>query len=175
MFPLPRCHAQILLAATLIAIVPDGGAAAQAGRAPSLDAFRSPFLGRWELDIHRMPDSYGAAPKRVTYAFADIGGGKWRTTIDVIAPDDRVRHMVVDYRPDGTAVRGGGDTSEADSAAFASPAPRVLIMNLVKDKRPGSVRVYTMSDDGGEMTESAASVAPAGEPMVRRFHYKRLP
>src|SRR3546814_19635786 len=32
-------------------------------------AVQSPFLGKWELDLARMPDTYGPAPKRVTFAF----------------------------------------------------------------------------------------------------------
>lgn len=170
----PGRRAAILLVAIPLAIA-TSPACAQAGSASPADDSSSPFLGRWELDLRRLPDNYGAAPKRVTYAFADIGAGKWRSTIDVTDPDDRVRHMVVDFRRDGTAVRGGGDTSEADEAAFISPSPRVLIMNLAKERRPGSVRVYTVSDDGGEMTESAASVTTNGAPMIRRFHYRRLP
>lgn len=134
----------------------------------------SPLLGTWELDLKRMPDTYGTPPKRVIYTFEDMGSGKWRTTIDITAPDGSVRHTTVSYIPDGKAVRGEGDTGEADSAAVVAPAPNVLIMNLAKEKIKGSVRVYTVSSDGKELIESAANVDDEGNPFIRQFHLKRV-
>lgn len=134
----------------------------------------SPFLGLWELDLSRMPATYGPAPKRVTYRFEAIGGAKWRTVVDVTAPDDSVRHMVVDHARDGSAAPGAADTSEADSAAFLSPTPDTLVMSLAKNRTLGSVRVYQVAADGRTMTETAASVNGDGAPFVRMFHYKRL-
>lgn len=132
------------------------------------------FLGEWELDLMRMPDTYGTPPRRVVYRFEDIGGGQWRMTVDVTAPDGSVRHMAVRYRRDGTMAPGEGDTSEADSAAFNAPAANVLVMCLAKDKRLGSVRIYALSADGKEMTESASNVNADGQPFVRNFHFKRV-
>lgn len=134
----------------------------------------SPFLGEWELDLSRMPASYGPAPKRVTYRFEAIDGARWRTVVDVTAPDDRVRHMVVDYARNGTASPGTADTSEADSAALLSPEPNTLVMSLAKHRTLGSVRVYQVAADGRTMTEAAASVNGDGAPFVRMFHYRRL-
>lgn len=152
-----------------------GEAGAQPRSASSYAVAPSPFMGRWELDLARMPSTYGPPPKRVIYNFQIIGGGRWRTTIDITAPDDSVRHMAVAYRPDGTMVRGEGDVSEADSAAIMLPTSNVLVMNLARNKVPGSVRVYTVAANGKEMTESAAGIDDRGEPFVRNFHYKRLP
>jgi hypothetical protein len=142
-------------------------------RAP-LTTEQSPFLGEWELDLTRMPDTYGTYPKRVTYTFEHAGSGKWLTKIDITAPDDSVRHMAVAYRRDGKMAPGEGDTSEADSAAVNAPAPNVLVMSLAKNKSLGSVRVYAVSPDGKEMTESAANVDDTGAPFVRNFHFKRI-
>ncbi|MGN7999070.1 hypothetical protein [Sphingomonas sp. 22176] len=83
--------------------------------------------------------------------------------------------MAVRYRRDGAAAPGEGDLSEADSAAFRSPAPNVLVMGLAKKQMLGSVRVYVVSADGREMIESAAAVDPSGAPFVREFHFKRAP
>lgn len=137
-------------------------------------AEQSPFLGEWALDLTRMPESYGPTPKRVTYTFEDVGSGQWRTKIAITAPDDSVRHTAIRYRRDGTMVPGEGDTREADSAALISPNPSVLVMSLSKNKTLGSVRVYTVSADGKEMTESAANVDAAGAPFVRNFHFRRV-
>ena len=71
-------------------------------------------------------------------------------------------------------VKGTGDQVDGDTAAFNAPAPNVLVMSLAKDKKLGSVRVYAISVDGNEMTESAASVDSSGSPFVRNFHFKRI-
>src|SRR3546814_4650248 len=81
-----------------------------------------------------MPDTYVPPPKRVTFAFEDVGSGRWRTVIEITAPNGSVRRAASEYRRDGKAVQAEGDTAEADSAAFSSPAPNVLVMSLAKDK-----------------------------------------
>ncbi|HVI99821.1 MAG TPA: hypothetical protein VM657_12230 [Sphingomonas sp.] len=182
--PDPKAAIRHITAATLIA----GLALAQSGYAAAHDAAagsrserivppavgQSPFLGEWQLDLSRMPATYGPAPKRVTFTFDDIGSGQWRTTIEITTPDGSVRHTAASYRRDGKAVQPEGDRGEADSAAFSSPAPNVLVMGLAKDKGLASVRVYTISADGKEMTESAADVDGQGAPFVRTFHFKRI-
>lgn len=141
---------------------------------PVKPAAPSPFLGKWALDIANMPVTYGTPPKSVTYAFTDIGQGFWQTTIDIVMPDGGVRQMAVKYKRDGQAVKGEGDKLEGDSAAVNSPAPNVLVMSLAKDKLLESVRVYAISANGKEMTESAADVDGDGKPFVRNFHFKRI-
>ncbi len=169
----PRFEA-VFFPAVAAALLVAGSAPAQPGPARPAAAEQSPFLGKWELDLTRMPDSYGPPPKRVTFTFADVGSGQWRTEIDITAPDDSVRHSAIQYRRDGKMALGEGDTSEADSAAFNSPAPNVLVMGLAKNKVLGALRVYTISADGKEMTESAANVDGAGAPFVRTFHFRRV-
>lgn len=154
--------------ATALFLMPVG--AAVAGR----EDHRSSFLGAWELDLSRMPANYGPPPRRVVYTFEDVGAGQWRTSIDITAPDGSVRHMAVRYARDGSASAGEGDSSEADSAAINQPASNVLVMSLAKNKMLGSVRVYAVSSDGKEMTESAAAADIGGAPFVRNFHFPRL-
>jgi hypothetical protein len=137
-------------------------------------AEQSPFLGLWELDLTRMPATYGPPPKRVTFLFEEVGAGKWRTKVEITAPDDSVRRMAIEYRRDGQAVQGDGDDADADTAAFNSPAPNVLVMGMAKNNRFGGVRVYTVSGDGKEMTEAAAGADDKGVPFVRNFHFKRV-
>jgi hypothetical protein len=139
---------------------------------PAVD--RSPFLGQWELDLTRMPDTYGPPPKRVTFRFDDVGSGKWLMTVEITAPDDSIRRMAVEYRRDGRAVKGQGDTAEGDSVAVNSPAPNVLVLSMAKDKMLNGVRTYAVSPDGREMTESAANVDVSGAPFVRNFHFRRI-
>ena len=82
--------------------------------------------------------------------------------------------MVSRYTRDGRAVKIGGDQLEADSVAVTTPAPNILVMGLAKDKRPGSTRVYSVSANGMELTESAVSVGDDGLPLVRTFHFTRM-
>ncbi len=156
------------------ALAQPGGSGSQPGDVAKPVTGQSPFLGEWELDLTRMPDTYGPPPKSVTYAFEDAGAGEWLTKIDITAPDDSVRHIAVRYRRDGRMVRGEGDTADGDSAAMNSPTPNVLVMSVAKDKDLASVRVYAVSADGEEMIESAAGATEAGVPFVRNFHFKRL-
>lgn len=172
----PRFRALFLCAATATLIL-GGHAIAQPGDpvgAALPVTEQSPFLGEWELDLTRMPGTYGPPPKRVIYTFKDVGLGQWLTKIDITAPDESVRHIAIQYRRDGQAVQGEGDKADGDSAAVNSPAPNLLVMSLAKNKGLESVRVYAISADGKEMTESAADVDGAGVPFVRNFHFKRV-
>ena len=134
----------------------------------------SPFLGQWALDLETMPVTYGTPPQSVTYAFTDIGGGRWETTIDIVMADGDNRHISVQYQRNGDAFKSDGDKLEGDTAAVGSPAPNVLVMSLARDKQLESVRTYAVSDDGMTMTESAADVDDEGKPFVRNFTFHRI-
>ncbi|MEZ0243761.1 MAG: hypothetical protein ACAH11_10330 [Sphingomonas sp.] len=169
----PLALAAVLVAGAAALLQPGIPAPAMARPAPAALA-GSPFIGLWELDLTRMPANYGTPPKRVTFKFEDVGSGEWVTTVDITAPDDSVRHAVVRYRRDGSAVKPEHDIGEADAAAFNSPAPNVLVMNFAKNGASAGVRVYAISADGKEMTESAANVDAQGVPFVRNFHFRRI-
>lgn len=172
LYSLPRFRT-LFLPLAAAALVANGPAIAQPENAHPSAADQSSFLGEWELDLTRMPDTYGPPPKRVIYTFKDVGSGKWRTEIDITGRDDSVRHVAIQYLRDGRAVPGEGDT-EGESVAVNSPAPNVLVMSMSRNKGLESVRTYAISADGKEMTESAADVNEAGEPFVRNFHFKRV-
>jgi hypothetical protein len=162
-------------AAAAAAMMLAGTAMAQPSPATeSPAAAASPFFGLWELDLARMPDTYGPPPKRVTFAFSDAGQGQWLTKVEIMAPDGSVRRASVQYRRDGRMVRGEGDEIDGDSAAFNAPAPNVLVMSLARNHAPTGVRTYAISPDGREMTESAAGVDAEGAPFVRNFHFRRI-
>lgn len=184
-FRAPFLHAA---AAALIAAGPataesgDPGHAAPvsaAGDSPpaaagSTAAEPSAFFGAWELDLTRMPEDYGPAPKRVTFTFENVGSGQWLTRIEITAPDDSVRRVTIRYRRDGQAVPSEGDMAEGETAAFSAPAPNVLVMSIARAGSLAGVRVYTVSADGNEMTESASGVRSGGVPFVRSFHFGRI-
>lgn len=133
----------------------------------------SPFIGLWKLDTGSMTTPVDTRPASVTAEFADAGAGMWNTTYVITAKDGSARRMSSSERLDGNAVPIAGDQAEADSVAMTSPTPDVLVMGLTKAGNLGSVRVYTMSADGREMTESATVVGEDGKPMVRRFRWVR--
>jgi hypothetical protein len=177
--PLPLAVAALLIVGGCIFLQPTeparaAGSQEKAARVASREAERSPFFGEWELDLTRMPDTYGPPPKRVTYTFQDVGSGEWMTKVEITAPDGSVRQAVARYRRDGRSVQSGGDMADADSAAFIAPTPNVLVMSLAKNKASAGVRVYTISDDGKGMTESAANIDAQGAPFVRNFYFRRI-
>ncbi len=174
MLRLPLYRTTIVLAASAAIAGLSSQAAAQPEAVESVATAPSPFMGQWELDVTRMPSTYGPPPKQVIYSFQADGEGKWRMVVDVTGQDGSVRHMAASFRPDGTMATSEGETSEADSVAVMTPASNVLVLNIGKAKMLGSVRVYIVSPNGTEMTESAAAVNGNGEPFVRNFHYKRL-
>ena len=131
--PLHRSTIFLAAAATIAGLASE--AIAQPERVRSEAAAPSPFMGRWELDLTRMPSTYGPPPKRVIYSFQDIGEGTWRMVVDITGQDGSVRHMAASYRPDGKMAPSEGETSEADSVA----AFRHLL-----DKYPESRGVATL-------------------------------
>ena len=175
-------HESPFFHASVAVLLLSGGELAQPAKSgppiPAPTEFRapagSPLAGTWELDLARLPRSYGTPPKRVTYSFEDAGSGAWLANVDIVAQDGSVRHGTVRYRNDGRAVPAEGNTGEADSAAFSSPAPNVLVMSLSKDKGFVSVRVYAVSPDEQEMTEAAAAVDESGAPYIRNYHFRRI-
>jgi len=133
----------------------------------------SPILGQWKLDTGSMDIPADARPASVTAEFADGGAGAWNTNYVITAKNGSTRRMTSRERLDGAPVPVTGDQSDADSVAMTSPAPGVLVMGLTKDGKFGSVRVYTVSADGREMTESATFVDPDGKPVMRRVRWVR--
>ncbi len=69
-----------------VAAAPSSEATAQSARLRArmpVGVARSVFLGKWELDLTRMPSTYRPLPKRVSYTFEDGGRGKMRTTVQI--------------------------------------------------------------------------------------------
>ncbi|MEQ1541086.1 MAG: hypothetical protein HOO94_01765 [Novosphingobium sp.] len=137
---------------------------------------RSPLLGTWALEVARMPVPAEARPKSVTITFAEADQGKWSTKVDIIDNDGSERHMGSAYTVNGAAVTIEGDQLEADTASVAIPAPRTMIMALAKaaERRPGSTRVYSVSEDRRRMTETAVSWDDNGIPMMRTSYFVRV-
>jgi hypothetical protein len=137
---------------------------------------RSPLLGTWALEVARMPIPPEARPKSVTITFAEVGQGKWSTKVDIVDSDGSERHMASASTPNGAAAAIEGDQLEADTGAAIIPAPRTMVMALAKaaERRPGSTRIYSVSDDNRRMTETAVSWDDNGIPMMRTSYFVRV-
>ena len=140
--------------------------------APAQQPDSSPFFGQWKLDTGSVQPN-DAGPASVTAEFADGGAGYWNSTYVITAKDGSAKRMTSRERLDGKAVPIDGDQSIYDSVAASSPMPGVLVMGLTKGGNLGSVRVYTVSANGREMTESATVVGDDGKPTVLRFRWTR--
>lgn len=133
----------------------------------------SPLLGRWAVDTARLPLAPQARPKSVTFTFADAGGGKWKTEVDIVDAGGVQIHSVATSALDGSSapIKGG---TEADTVALENPSPSVLIMALSKGGVAGSTRIYTVADDGKSMVETAVYFGDHGVPIMRTHYLTRL-
>lgn len=132
----------------------------------------SPLLGRWEVDVAKLPIPPEQRPKSVSITYSDAGAGKWRTQVDVVLPDGKAVQAVSTYTPDGTATPVEGNL-EADMAATRLPAPDVMVTALALKGVPGSMRTYTVSPDGQTMTETVVYFTQDGTPAMRTNLFNR--
>jgi hypothetical protein len=133
----------------------------------------SPLLGAWALDVSRMPIPADQRPRSVTFTYSDAGGGKWKTQVDIVAPDGSATHGVSIYSRDGSTAPVEG-SPEADTAAVTMPRPDVLILALSKGGIPGSTRISTVAPDGKSYTETATYFGRDGKPVMRMNYFTRI-
>ena len=134
----------------------------------------SPFLGRWGVQVAKLPLPPEQRPKSVTMTFNDAGAGKWTTTVEIVALDGSVSHSVSTYALDGTPARIAAN-GEYDHVAITTPLPNVLIMALSKEGTPGTTRIFTISPDGKTDIETHVYQTPEGPLSMKTAEWKRLP
>lgn len=133
----------------------------------------SPLIGRWAVDLARLPMPPEARPKSVTITYGDAGGGKWRTEVEVRGNDGSLSQAAGTYWPDGTSYKVEGNL-EADTAAVKLPAPNVMVQALARGGVPASMRTYTVAADGRTMTETVVFFTPEGKPVMRTNYFNRV-
>jgi hypothetical protein len=133
----------------------------------------SPFLGRWGVNVAKLPLPPEQRPKSVTMTFSEAGNGKWTGTVDIVAPDGSVSHSASTYALDGTpaAIVNNG---EYDHVAITTPTPDVLIMALSKEGTPGTTRVFTLLPDGNTDIETHVYQTPQGPLSMKTAEWKRI-
>ncbi|WP_240959794.1 helix-turn-helix domain-containing protein [Novosphingobium olei] len=126
--------------------------AAAPDRATTAAAAPSPLVGRWALDVARIPAE--ERPRGVTIAFATGADRKWTTDVEITAPDGSVMKAHSTAATDGVAVPVSGNFAAIDTASLRQPAPNTLVMTLGKGGQPISTRVYAVAKDRRTMTET---------------------
>lgn len=133
----------------------------------------SPLVGRWSVDLSRLPMPEQARPKSVTIVFGAAGEGKWSTQVEIVDAGGGKTHAESVVSLDGTPMPVQGST-ETDIAAAKMPTPDVLVMQLGKNGNPASTRIYAVAADGRTMVETAAYFAQDGKPILRTNYFTRV-
>ncbi len=130
-----------------------------------------PLVGRWSLDVARIPE--GERPQRVTMTFRVSPDQKWTTLIEIVSPDGLSTHAESTAALDGVPVPVSGNMDFIDTVALRQPAPNTLVMTLGKNGAPLSTRVYTVAKDRKSMTET---IIWAGDklPKLETTHFNRI-
>lgn len=118
----------------------------------SATAGASPLVGRWALDVARVPAE--ERPKSVTISFSVAPDARWTTHVEIVNPDGSALHAESTAALDAAPVPVTGNMSFIDSGSLRQPAPGTLVMTLGKEGAPVSTRVYTVSRDRKSMTET---------------------
>ena len=136
-------------------------------------AERSKLIGVWNLDVSKLPLPPGGIPPRsVTLRVADVGGGKWQTTIDTVNADGTKLHAESSYSLDGVPAPVTG-AMDADTVSVTCPDADTLVMGAGKRGALATVRVFTVSADGKHQTETIVALGQNGKPTTRTNSWTR--
>lgn len=113
---------------------------------------RLPLVGRWSLDVSRLPAE--GRPRRVTLDFRVSPDQVWTGRSDIVAADGSIVHAQATGPADGVPVPLTGNMQFADMVSMRQPAPNTLVLTFTKDGAPVSTRVYTVEDDRQSMKET---------------------
>lgn len=166
----------ILLPAAALGLAVAANTAAQLQPAKAqvdavIPAATPPLVGRWSLDVARIPAE--ERPQSVTIAFQLASGEQWTTRVEIIGADGTVTHAESIAGVDGVAAPVSGTMGFIDSVSLRRPAANTLVMTLGKDGVPVSTRVYTVAKDGQSMTETIVW-AGADIPKLETAHFTRI-
>jgi len=131
----------------------------------------SPLVGRWSLDVARVPAE--ERPQSVLITFQPASGDRWTTRVEITAADGAMLYADSTAGVDGVAVPVGGTMAFIDSVSLRQPEANTLVMTLGKDGVPMSTRVYTVAKDGQSMTETIIWTG-ADLPKLETTHFARI-
>ena len=130
----------------------------------------SPLIGRWSLDIDRVPAE--ERPRSVTIEFRPEADNAWATRVVVTGVDGATLYAYSTAIPGGDPAPVTGTMGIIDQVSLRQPSRETLVMSLAKDGAPVSSRVYTVSKDGESMTETIVWAGSA-VPKLETNHFKR--
>lgn len=113
---------------------------------------QSALVGRWSLDIGRVPAK--ERPRSVTIDFSVSSDQKWTTQVKIVRANGSAMEARSTAATDGVAVAAAGTMPFVDAISLRQPAPDTLVMTLAKNGSPVSTRVYTVAKDRQSMTET---------------------
>lgn len=131
------------------------------------------ILGTWSVDTTRLPMPPNARPKSVAITFASVGAEKLSTKVEVVDPAGSRMEAEGVTPLDGSPTQVKSNF-EADVSATTMPRPEVLIMQLAKNGKPASTRIYVVNADGKTMEETVAFFTPDGQPAFRKNYFSRV-
>jgi hypothetical protein len=141
--------------------------------APEAEAHRSPLIGRWAVDISRLPIPPEARPKSVTIAFDEASADRWTMRVDIVDGTGHQTDASATYTLDGKQIVVSG-SPEADAGAAKMPTPDVFVLALSKGGVGASTRIYSAAPDGKNMVESAVYFGQDGKPIMRTNYFSRV-
>jgi DNA-binding CsgD family transcriptional regulator len=145
--------------------------AAPSSSVHAVAAAPSPLVGRWALDVMRIPAE--ERPQRVTIDFRVSPDRKWTTQVEIVAADGSTMQAESTAAPDGVPVAATGNMPFVDTVSLRQPAPGTLVMTLGKKGAPVSTRVYTVAQDQKTMTETIIW-ASGGIPKLETTYFNRV-
>ena len=162
------------IAAAVGLLVAGMDSASQADPAPPAQATatqQSPLVGRWSLDVGRIPEK--ERPRSVTIDFSVSSDQKWNTRVKIIRANGSTMEGTSTAATDGVAVPAAGNMPFVDAVTLRQPSPDTLVMSLAKNGSPVSTRVYTVAKDGQSMTETIIW-AGAKVPKLETTYFNRI-
>lgn len=128
------------------------------------------LLGTWKVDIAKVQSPH--PPKSVTLTLEEAGDDAYHITVEIEAPDGSKSKAEGTFKPDGGATRVAG-SEDVDIASMTMPSRTMLVMGGGFGGHPSSTRVWSLSDDGKQMIETAIRHLPDGTPYQRVVSWTR--
>ena len=138
---------------------------------PVFAAGKSLLIGTWTLDLAKFSEP--SPPKSVVIVLADVGGGQYKMSVEIIDHDGSRRHGTSTFKPDGVPSPAVGN-ADYDVMSMTMPSRRIWVMGGGFAGHPANTRVFSLSDDGRHMIETVVGHTPNGMPHTRVDVWNRL-
>jgi hypothetical protein len=122
------------------------------------------LLGTWALEAPTLTTPN--PPRGVTITLSEVGGGKFKMSVDIIDSQGKASHGEGVFTPDGTASPAKGSL-DVDVVSMTMPSRKILVMGAGMAGQPSSTRVFSLTDDGKHMIETLIRHSANGTPITR--------